>query len=195
MKRITIALGAVLAWVCGVFGATHEGVQLWENGPLWAKTNIGANSPTEAGYYFWWSDTIGYRRVDNKWVATDGSSSSFSFSSSNSPTYNKNIATLKSQGWITDDSVLAPEHDAAHVHWGGARRMPTMQELDDLVSKCVWTSLYDPGSCGCYWSSVPTSDTYLRAMSLSIRSSGHDSCYDIRYYGRPVRPVQNSAEE
>ena len=38
MKRITIALGAVLAWVCGVFGATHEGVQLWENGPLWAKT-------------------------------------------------------------------------------------------------------------------------------------------------------------
>ena len=28
MKRITIALGAVLAWVCGVFGATHEGVQL-----------------------------------------------------------------------------------------------------------------------------------------------------------------------
>ena len=42
MKRKIMALGAVLAWVCGVFGATHEGVQLWENGPLWAKTNIGA---------------------------------------------------------------------------------------------------------------------------------------------------------
>ena len=50
MKKKMMALGAVLAWVCGVFGATHEGVQLWENGPLWAKTNIGANSPTEAGY-------------------------------------------------------------------------------------------------------------------------------------------------
>lgn len=57
------------------------------------------------------------------------------------------------------------------------------------------TSLYDPGSCGYYWSSVPTSDNHLGAMSLSISSSGHDSCYDIRYYGRPVRPVQNSAEE
>ena len=33
MKRKIMALGAVLAWVCGVFGATHEGVQLWENGP------------------------------------------------------------------------------------------------------------------------------------------------------------------
>ena len=56
MKRKIMALGAVLAWACGVFGATHEDVQLWENGPLWAKTNIGANSPTEAGYYFWWDD-------------------------------------------------------------------------------------------------------------------------------------------
>ena len=26
MKRTIIALGAVLAWVCGVYGATHEGV-------------------------------------------------------------------------------------------------------------------------------------------------------------------------
>ncbi|MBR3956402.1 MAG: InlB B-repeat-containing protein, partial [Kiritimatiellae bacterium] len=211
------------------FWDAHAKVRLWSGGPYWATTNIGAENPEDYGYYFWWGDTIGYRRVDNKWVATDGSSSSFSFNSSNSPTYNKNIATLKSQGWITDDSVLAPEHDAAHVHWGGAWRMPTIQELDDLVSKCVWTwttqngvmgyvvrgkgafasgsiflpcigdgvgtSLYDPGSCGCYWSSVPTSDTYLRAMSLSISSSGHASGYDIRYYGRPVRPVQNSAEE
>jgi hypothetical protein len=39
MKRKIMAIGAVLAWVCGVFGAMHEGVQLWENGPLWAKTN------------------------------------------------------------------------------------------------------------------------------------------------------------
>ena len=61
MKRKIMALGAVLAWVCGVFGATHEGVQLWENGPLWAKTNVGANSPTETGYYFWWGDTLGYK--------------------------------------------------------------------------------------------------------------------------------------
>ena len=39
MKRKIMAIGAVLAWVCGVCGATYEGVQLWENGPLWAKAN------------------------------------------------------------------------------------------------------------------------------------------------------------
>ena len=35
--------------------------------------------------------------------------------------------------------MLAPEHDAAYVHWGGEWRMPTYQELDDLCyNKCDW---------------------------------------------------------
>ena len=37
-----MAIGAVLAWAGAALAATHEGVQLWENGPLWAKTNVGA---------------------------------------------------------------------------------------------------------------------------------------------------------
>ena len=53
MKKAMMVLGAVLAWAVGGFAATDEGVQLWENGPLWVKTNVGANSPTETGYYFW----------------------------------------------------------------------------------------------------------------------------------------------
>ena len=117
----------------------HEKVQLWANGPFWATTNIGAEEPYESGYYFWWGDTVGYKRVNNAWVASDGSSSNFSFDAGNTPTYNKSIATLQSEGWITADSVLVPEHDAAHVHWGGNWRMPTKQELDDLNYYCDWT--------------------------------------------------------
>ena len=113
--------------------------QLWEGGPYWADTNIGAENPEDYGYYFWWGDTVGYKRKNNKWVATDSSSSNFSFSTGNTPTYDKSTATLKSEGWITAEEVLAPEHDAAHVHWGGAWRMPTEQELSDLNSKCDWT--------------------------------------------------------
>ena len=117
----------------------HAKVQLWEGGPYWATTNIGAENPEDYGYYFWWGDTVGYKREGNAWVATDGSSSNFSFRSGNAQTDNKSIATLKSEGWITADSVLVPAHDAAHVHWGGAWRMPTKQELSDLDSKCDWT--------------------------------------------------------
>ena len=116
----------------------HAKVQLWEGGPYWATTNVGAEKPEAYGYYFWWGDTIGYKWENNQWVATDGSVSGFSFEEENTPTWNKNIGTLKNEGWITADGVLAPEHDAAHVHWGGGWRMPTKQELDDLVSKCNW---------------------------------------------------------
>ena len=121
----------------------RDKVQLWENGPYWATTNIGADNPEDYGYYFWWGDTVGYKREGNAWVATDGSSSNFSFGSSNTPTYNKSIATLHSEGWIVSKDgtyVLAPEHDAAQVQWGGGWRMPTYQELYDLCyNKCDWT--------------------------------------------------------
>jgi hypothetical protein len=118
---------------------THEKVQLWEGGPCWATTNIGAEKPEDYGYYFWWGDTIGYKRGNDKWVASDGSNSDFSFNSSNTPTYDKDISTLKSEGWITADNMLAPEHDAAHVQWGENWRIPTDQEFDDLNNKCDWT--------------------------------------------------------
>ena len=126
----------------------HEKVQLWEDGPYWATTNIGAEEPYEYGYYFWWGDTVGYKRENNAWVATDGSSSNFSFSLGNAPTHGMSLATLQSEGWLgyslnadgTYEYVLAPEHDAAQVQWGGGWRMPTYQELCDLCfNKCDWT--------------------------------------------------------
>ena len=117
----------------------HDMVQLWKGGPYWATTNIGAKNPEYYGYYFWWGDTVGYKRENGKWVATDGSSSNFSFSSGNTPTYDKDITTLKSLGWITSDGVLAPAHDAAHVHWGGGWRMPTEAEFSALIANCTTT--------------------------------------------------------
>ena len=122
----------------------HEKVQLWEGGPYWATTNIGAEKPEEYGYYFWWGDTVGYKRVNGVWVATDGPySRRFDANSSTSgQTYQKSISTLLSEGWVVSQDgiyVLAPEHDAAQVQWGGGWRMPTPHELGDLNGKCDWT--------------------------------------------------------
>ena len=120
----------------------HKKVQLWEGGPYWATTNIGAVDPWDSGYYFWWGDTVGYERKNDKWVASDGSSTNYEFKEGNTPTYNKTIETLLSEGWIISKDgtyVLAPEHDAAQVQWGGDWRMPTYQELIDLKNNCVWT--------------------------------------------------------
>ena len=127
----------------GVVTSTHGKVQLWENGPYWAETNIGAEEPWDSGYYFWWGDTIGYKRVNDAWVATDGSSSNFEFYNNPiSMSTCKAAATLRNDGWIItkdDENYLVPEHDAAHVQWGGDWRMPTGQEIDELHEQCEWT--------------------------------------------------------
>ena len=114
-------------------------VQLWEGGPYWATTNIGAEKPEDYGYYFWWGDTVGYKYENNKWVASDGSNSNFWFTSHGTPTYNKSISTLRSEGWITPDWELTPEHNAANVQWGNGWRMPTEDELSILHNNCDWT--------------------------------------------------------
>ena len=127
----------------------HKGVQLWEGGPYFAETNIGAGKPEDYGYYFWWGDTIGYKRVNDKWVASDGSSSNFSFFCYNTPTYYKlNNSELQSEGWITSNGVLAPEHDAARAQWGSNWRMPTDSDLKNLMNKCTWTRTTKNGVYG-----------------------------------------------
>ena len=152
---------------------THESVQLWEGGPYWATTNIGAENPEDYGYYFWWGDTVGYKRENDKWVASDGSSSNFSFNPGNAPTYGKSIATLQSEGWITANSVLAPAHDAAKKHWGGDWRMPTDAEFFALINNCTttWTTRN-----GAYGRLVTGKGAYAdRSIFLPAAGGGDDS--------------------
>lgn len=116
-------------------------VQLWHGGPYWATTNIGAEKPEDCGYHFWWGDTVGYKKENDKLVASDGSNFNFLFGVSNTPTFNKSISTLRNEGWIVSNDgiyVLAPEHDAAQKHWGGNWRLPNRKEFVDLNSKCDW---------------------------------------------------------
>ena len=182
-------------------------VQLWEGGPYWATRNIGAEKPEDSGYYFWWGDTLGYKWENEQWVASDGSVSGFSFANdgSNAPTFGKDLATLQSEGWIVskdDTYVLAPAYDAAQVQWGGDWRMPTYQEVSNIVEMCDWEESTKNGvngwivhgrSFGYYWSSIPDSGDY--GACASYFTSGYYGTYrEDRDYGLPIRPVQSPAE-
>ena len=117
--------------VTGTAVEGHGKVQLWSGGPYWATMNIGATKPEEYGYYFWWGDIVGYKREGNKWVASDGSTTSFPSSAPSRGQWDE----LQKKGWTTSGKVLAPEHDAARVHWGAGWRMPTFNEQKNLVDK------------------------------------------------------------
>ena len=148
MKKTIIMLGVALVWAVGGWADTHEGVQLWENGPLWAKTNIGANSPTETGYYFWWGDTLGYKWQNSKWVASDGSVSGYSFNNANCPTYGKTLAQLQSMGAVGADGNLLPAYDVAAQQWGDDWRVPKASELQNLIDLCTWNWTTNNGVTG-----------------------------------------------
>ncbi len=61
---------------------------------------MGATKPEEYGYYFWWGDTVGYKRNASKngWVSV-ANGASFSFFSI-CPIDNTDKATLQSLGYI-----------------------------------------------------------------------------------------------
>ena len=145
-KQSVLNLTTVVGGTVNLYAVWQEdlgGVQLWENGPYWAECNVGATKPEEYGYYFWWGDTVGYKRnaANNGWVSAQNGTS-FSFTESNCPTYNKGASTLLSMGYIDATGNLVAEYDAATAHLGAPWRMPTDAEWGALISNCTttWTT-------------------------------------------------------
>lgn len=105
----------------------HEYVAI--GGLKWATMNIGANSTTEYGYYFFWGGTVGYKRNDSKWVKADVTPESEltnGFAQANDPHYdNTNSEYTKYTGTSGGKTVLDLADDAAYANWGGPWRMPT----------------------------------------------------------------------
>jgi len=117
------------------------GVQLWADGPYFAECNVGATKPEEYGYYFWWGDTVGYKRnsADDGWVSSKDVTTEFSFSSGNCPTYNKTVDQLTSAGYTDSTRNLVAAHDAATAHLGAPWRMPTDVEIAKLANTSYCT--------------------------------------------------------
>lgn len=101
----------------------HEWVDLGLS-VKWATMNVRAGNCEDIGWAFTWGDIdlpsiydwSGYR-----WC--NGSATSIT-------KYSKEL---------DNKTILDPEDDAAHIYWGGAWRMPTLTELDELRNKCTWT--------------------------------------------------------
>lgn len=87
----------------------------------WATCNVGANSPEESGGYYAWAET-----EEKDWY------------DSNTHKYHKNAKESK-YGSADGKTVLEPMDDAAHVNWGGAWRMPSRGEFEELCNDCLWT--------------------------------------------------------
>ena len=101
----------------------HQYVDLGlSSGLKWATCNVGADSPEDYGNYYAWGET-----------ATKSS-----YYSDNSTTYGLSYSELQSRGIIGSDGNLTASYDAATANWGGSWRMPTRDEIKELVNNCTW---------------------------------------------------------
>jgi hypothetical protein len=104
--------------------ATGEAIDLGlPSGTKWASCNIGANKPEEYGDYFAWGET------EKKEIYAWG-------------TYTHcNGSEIACHDLGSD--ISGTEYDVAHVKWGGKWRMPTSDNIQELLDNCKseWTKL------------------------------------------------------
>ena len=165
------------------------------SGLKWATCNVGADSPEEYGGYYAWGET------ETKAEYTQG----------NSVTFGQQLSDISGNA----------QYDAATANWGGTWRMPTKDEIRELIYNCSWTpetqngvdgfkvtgsngnyifipaSGYRDGSSSyiygeCYyWSSTP--HQYSSDYSYILYSDYEYQSEDMnyRYRGLTIRPVSN----
>ena len=99
----------------------HEGVDLGlPSGVKWATCNLDASKPYEYGEYYAWGEI--------------------------EPTTDKYIWGVKEDLGISE--ISGTEYDAATHKWGGSWRMPTIDEMEELVDKCIWQWAEQKGKYG-----------------------------------------------
>ena len=143
-----INIGANSAIATKSVDSAHSYVDLGlPSGTKWAAMNIGAEKETDYGLYFAWGETQVFSKItDDKKFNWDG------YKYRTGP----NIAKYNATDGLT---TLEASDDAATVNWGGNWKMPTAEQISELldISNCTneWVKNYnDSGINGRIFTSV-----------------------------------------
>ncbi|MCF0199332.1 MAG: hypothetical protein HUK02_08425, partial [Bacteroidaceae bacterium] len=112
----------------------------------WATYNVGAAAPEECGGYYAWGET------ESKYNYTD--------------------KTSRTRG-VKMKNISGTEYDVAHVKWGGNWRMPTIEEVTELVVKCNWKRTEKNGVIGYLVTGRTGNTIFLPAAGYRHNTSLH----------------------
>lgn len=93
---------------------------------MWANCNVGALSPEGYGDYFAWGETEvkdSYYWVDYSYFYGDN---------------NENGYVDEDELIYIGNNISGTQYDIATSEWGDGWRMPTLEEIRELVDKCHW---------------------------------------------------------
>ena len=175
---------------------------------MWATCNVGAQSPEYHGDYFAWGETQRYKtnftKKSYKWFPN--SDDYYPYPTKYTYGDNKDEADYR--------TVLELSDDAANMNWGGNWRMPTPEEIEELINNCTWTwgaqkALYETKEGKQVFSSYGYKvKSKINGKSIFIPASGYSvdgdvhgiredviiwSCAKPREYGRYTSEEQHYA--
>lgn len=142
----------------------------------WANCNVGATKPEEYGDYFAWGETT--PKEEYEW-------------STYFDTKNEGLTFIKYKA--KGGHTLELEDDVAHVNWGGAWRMPTETEQDELRNKCTWTWTTQNGVNGYLVKSKKNSNSiFLPAAGIRMGTLLSNDGLDGRYWSSSLNMEDRS---
>lgn len=176
----------------------HEWVDLGlPSHTLWAKCNVGANSPEECGNYFAWGETT--PKDNYSWITYKYSMGSFQ-------TLTKYCyqSDYGYNGFRDNLKELLPVDDAATANWGSGWQMPSVAQQVELINTEYTTTAWTIQN-GMYGRLITSNSNgnsiflpatgyyeYREDMSTSLRDvggghywsrslDGSDSAHDLRF--------------
>ena len=181
------------------------------SGTKWATCNVGADSPESFGKYFAWGETTPKSNYD--W-------STYRWCNGSDTTLTKycDVSEYGNNGFSDNLSKLETTDDVVKTYYGNNWRMPTADEMKELVNNCTIEMTTENGiegrkfigpngnfiflpAAGCrsrndlnsgggfYWSSSLVKDVPNSAWRLRFGSLSCNMDNGVRFYGFSVRPV------
>lgn len=108
------------------------------SGTKWAKANVGAAAPDSAGLYISWGEILPKKAESYVW-----SESNYKWGGA---TKLKKYCTDNTHGVVDNKAVLDMEDDAAYAYMGAGWRLPSREQVKELLDNCIWT--YDASRVG-----------------------------------------------
>ena len=113
------------------------------SGLKWAKCNLGASKPSDYGDYYAWGETVPkkkYTWATYKWMQPGQSELKYITKYTIADGVTDAIWYDSSGNFIGDNkTVLDAADDAATQQLGSPWRMPTIDEIQELLVNCTWT--------------------------------------------------------
>lgn len=95
------------------------------SGTLWASCNVGASTPEEYGDYYSWGEV----------------STKDSYDWNTYKYYVYETGSAKNLG----EDIAGTKYDVAHLKWGGLWRMPSKEQIQELIDNCTCTTRIQNG--------------------------------------------------